>query len=167
MELVWPIFSARAHDVWTRMGSLPVSFQSFWTVYRGLMEGLHNFPYDADFAAILVAQTNTAPTNVEGEEQDAAAEMEVDLALYQELPVGDRCINPARVAESNATFFEYVGGVSNPNLPTPLRNHVPLPSIDKEGEDELDEMDEIFLTEDEEDVDEDEEDDDFLSLAIV
>lgn len=151
MELVPPIFAARAYQVWTTLGSPPVSFQSFWTVYRGLMQGLRNLPYDEEFAAILMARTNTAPRYVvDGEELEAAAELEVDLALYQELPAGERRMNPANLDVSGATFFEYVGGVSQPNLPSHLRNHVPLPIVEEEeDEEEYAEMDEIVLTEDE------------------
>lgn len=47
-------------------------------------------------------------------------------------------------------FFEYVGSLSQPSVPAPLGNHVVVPDVEEEDEEEYAEIDEIVLTEDEE-----------------
>lgn len=140
-ELVPPAFERKIVAVYAAMNTPEVTFDSFWEIYRELLRRLRALPYEAEFAAVLSAQSVVDPVQRISDP--------IDILPYAEIGPG-ACVAPISneisLTGSN-DLYQYIGGVAAPSLPRQLRNYAPVD--DDEDSDDFTDVDEIELTESE------------------
>lgn len=121
------------------MNTPEVTFDSFWDIYRELLGRLRALPYEAEFAAVLSAQSVVDPV------QHIADP--INILPYADIEPG-ACVAPAsdRVSLTDGgDLYEYIGGVAAPPLPQQLHHYAPV-NDDHEDSDDFTDLDEIELT---------------------
>ncbi|THH10132.1 hypothetical protein EW146_g8470 [Bondarzewia mesenterica] len=109
-DLVPRAFEDRARQLYTALGELDVTSESFWTVYRSLLEEFRNMPYDPEIAeAVQLAATYTNNN---------------DNDHIPLLPLANLRQGGMVVAIDQQSTYEYVGGVEEPVLPKALASYV-------------------------------------------
>ncbi|KAF7424812.1 hypothetical protein PC9H_010123 [Pleurotus ostreatus] len=112
-ELVPPIFAARAHELYTKLGNPPVTSASFWDVYKTMLWEFCNTPTPLShpIASVLTAfdaSKHVAPPDPENPLPENIVPL---LPGLKELRAGDDMVG--ELPEG----FLYIGGLSKPIIP--------------------------------------------------